>query len=89
MLIAENCCLVEMVPSVSPVSWSFYGLAVSQYGNVYTKLNMGETVADYMRSYVGFRYEFLAEVSLIVIGFLLFFVLVYAYSMKALNFRKR
>lgn len=74
---------------MSPVSWSFYGLAVSQYGDVHTKLDSGETVADYMRSYFGFRHEFLLEVCLIIIGFTFFFVLVYAYSMRALNFQKR
>ncbi|KAK4754744.1 hypothetical protein SAY87_008501 [Trapa incisa] len=76
-------------PLVSPVSWCFYGLAVSQYGNVYSKLDSGEKVADFIRSYFGFRYEFLVEVYLIVAGFSVFFVLAYAYSMKALNFQKR
>ncbi|PKI46242.1 hypothetical protein CRG98_033369 [Punica granatum] len=33
---------------VSPVSGSFYGVAVSQYGNVHAKLDTGETAADYM-----------------------------------------
>ncbi|GLT73000.1 hypothetical protein SLA2020_448900 [Shorea laevis] len=74
---------------VSPVSWSFYGLATSQYGDIKTKLETGETVAEFIRDYFGFRYDFLWVVSLALIGFCVFFVSVFAVSLKALNFQKR
>jgi hypothetical protein len=74
---------------VSPVSWSFYGLTTSQYGDINTKLDTGETVAEFIRDYFGFKYDFLWVVSLTLIGFCVLFVSVFAVSLKALNFQKR
>lgn len=66
-----------------------YGLIVSQFGDLQTKLESGETVAEYLRDYLGYRYDFLWVASLAVIGFALLFVLVFAFSMKCFNFQKR
>ncbi|KAF8032639.1 hypothetical protein BT93_D1534 [Corymbia citriodora subsp. variegata] len=72
-----------------PVAWSLYGMATALYGDVHSKFDSGEVVAEYLRDYFGFRYDFLWAVSVILIGFALLFVSVYAYAMKALNFQKR
>ncbi|XP_030549974.1 ABC transporter G family member 38-like isoform X1 [Rhodamnia argentea] len=72
-----------------PVSWSIYGMVTAQYGDMHSKLDSGETVAEYLRDYFGFRYDFLWVVSVVLIGFVLLFVSVYSYAMKALNFQKR
>lgn len=64
-------------------------MATSQYGDVHTKLDSGETVAEFLRDYFGFRYDFLWVVSLALVGFTVLFASVFAYSMKALNFQKR
>lgn len=69
--------------------WSLYGLAVSQYGDAQTKLDSGETVAEFLRDSMGFRYDFLWVASLAVVGFTLLFVSVFAYSTRAFNFQKR
>lgn len=73
---------------VCPVAWSLYGFAASQYGDVQTKMESGETVAEYMRNYFGYRHDFLGVVCIVLIGFNVLFASVFAYSMKALNFQK-
>lgn len=72
-----------------PVSWSLYGLATSQYGDVQSKLDTGETVAAFMRRYFGYKYEFLDMVLLVVILFGLVFGFVFVLATKILNFQKR
>ncbi|XP_019078624.1 ABC transporter G family member 39 isoform X2 [Vitis vinifera] len=74
---------------VCPVAWSLYGFAASQYGDVQTKMESSETVAEYMRNYFGYRHDFLGVVCMVLIGFNVLFASVFAYSMKALNFQKR
>ncbi|XP_060668670.1 ABC transporter G family member 38 [Ziziphus jujuba] len=74
---------------LSPVSWSLYGVIVSQFGDLQTKLESGETVAEYLMDYMGYRYDFLWVASFAVIGFALLFVSVFAFAMKFLNFQKR
>ena len=72
-----------------PVAWSLYGFAVSQFGDVETKLESGETLAEYMMNYFGYRHDFLGVVCMMLIGFNVFFASLFAYSMKTLNFQKR
>ncbi|XP_021275798.1 ABC transporter G family member 38 [Herrania umbratica] len=74
---------------VCPVSWSLWGMSTSQYGNLQTKLESGETVAQLMEDYFGFRRDWLWIVSLVLIGFTLLFACVFAFSMKFLIFQKR
>jgi len=56
---------------------------------MHNKFDSGETVAEYLRDYFDFRYDFLWVVSVVLIGFVLLFLSVYVYAMKALNFQKR
>ncbi|XP_022144931.1 ABC transporter G family member 38 [Momordica charantia] len=74
---------------ICPVSWSLYGMVASQYADIQTKLDTGETVAEFMQQYYGFRYDFLWVVSVALLGFTLLFVLVFVYSTKSLNFQRR
>ncbi|XWS26922.1 hypothetical protein CRYUN_Cryun26dG0071800 [Craigia yunnanensis] len=74
---------------VCPVSWSLWGMATSQYGDLHTMLESGETLAQFMDDYFGFRHDWLWIVSLVLIGFTLLFASVFAFSMKFLNFQKR
>ncbi|KAK3416807.1 hypothetical protein EUGRSUZ_H02568 [Eucalyptus grandis] len=47
---------------VCPVSWTLYGLVVSQFGDLTNTLeDTGDTVEDYMRDYFGFRHDFWAQ----------------------------
>ncbi|XP_051135802.1 pleiotropic drug resistance protein 1-like [Andrographis paniculata] len=81
---------------VCPVSWTLYGLAASQFGDLQDKfeLELGlesaeQTVADFVRSNFGFRHEFLGVVMFIVLLFGLAFAISFALSIKAFNFQKR
>uniref|UniRef100_A0A0E0C2X7 ABC transporter domain-containing protein n=2 Tax=Oryza meridionalis TaxID=40149 RepID=A0A0E0C2X7_9ORYZ len=49
---------------ICPVAWTLYGLGASQFGDVEEKLDTGETVAKFMRSYYGFKNEFLEMVAI-------------------------
>ncbi|XP_020688883.1 ABC transporter G family member 44 [Dendrobium catenatum] len=72
-----------------PVAWTLYGLLISQYGDVHEPLETNETVAEFMTSYFGYRRDFLGFVAFMVIGFALFFALLFATAIKLLNFQKR
>ncbi|KAI6681764.1 hypothetical protein NL676_035645 [Syzygium grande] len=74
---------------ICPLAWSLYGLVTAQYGDVHSTLDSGETVAEYLRDYFGFRSDFLWVVSVVLIGFVLLFVSVFTYATRALNFQKR
>lgn len=74
---------------ISPISWGFYGLAASQYGDIHTKLDTGETVAGFLKDYFGFRHDFMWVVCLALIGSCVFFASLFVVSLKVFNFQKR
>ncbi len=61
----------------------------SQYGDVKDILESGETVEDFVRSYFGFRNDFLGVVAVVIVGIPVLFGFFFALSIKALNFQKR
>ncbi|KAL3726508.1 hypothetical protein ACJRO7_031410 [Eucalyptus globulus] len=72
---------------VCPVSWTLYGLVVSQFGDLTNTLeDTGDTVEDYMRDYFGYRHDFLGAIAAAMIGFTMLFAFVFAISIKILNF---
>ncbi|KAJ4718241.1 Pleiotropic drug resistance ABC transporter [Melia azedarach] len=73
----------------SPVSWTLYGLVVSQFGDIEDELESGETVKQFLRSYFGFRHNFLGVVAVVVAGFTVCFAVIFAFGIKALNFQRR
>ncbi|PRQ25688.1 putative pleiotropic drug resistance protein PDR/CDR [Rosa chinensis] len=72
-----------------PMAWSLYGLATSQFGDLQNELETGETVEQFMRTYFGFKHEFLGVVAAVVAGFAVLFAFVFAFSIKMLNFQRR
>ncbi|XP_010254261.1 PREDICTED: pleiotropic drug resistance protein 1-like isoform X1 [Nelumbo nucifera] len=74
---------------VCPVSWTLYGLVASQFGDVEEKLDSGETVEEFLRSYFGFRHDFIGVVAVVVVGFTVLFGFIFAFSIRAFNFQKR
>ncbi|KAK9232138.1 hypothetical protein WN943_022381 [Citrus x changshan-huyou] len=42
-----------------PMAWTLYGLVVSQFGDLEDKLESGETVKQFLRSYFGYKHDFL------------------------------
>ncbi|KAK3416804.1 hypothetical protein EUGRSUZ_H02564 [Eucalyptus grandis] len=75
---------------VCPVSWTLYGLVVSQFGDLTNTLeDTGDTVEEYMRDYFGYRHDFLGVIAAVMIGFTMLFAFVFAVSIKILNFQRR
>ncbi|XP_055960604.1 pleiotropic drug resistance protein 1-like [Mercurialis annua] len=74
---------------ICPVAWSLNGLVTSQYGDLKTKLDTGETVESFVRNYFGFKHELLGAVAVIVLGFVLLYAFIFAVSIKIFNFQKR
>ncbi|KAF5466684.1 hypothetical protein F2P56_016589 [Juglans regia] len=73
-----------------PVAWTLYGLVVSQFGDVQDRLeDNDQTVEEYLKSYLGFRHDFLGVVGVVVAGFAVLFGFIFAFSIKAFNFQRR
>ncbi|KAJ3697920.1 hypothetical protein LUZ61_001625 [Rhynchospora tenuis] len=72
-----------------PVSWTLHGLVASQFGDLEDELDNGETVKEFIRSYFGFKESLIHGVAMVVIGFSVLFLLLFAYSIKRFNFQKR
>ncbi|KAL6344901.1 hypothetical protein AAG906_006658 [Vitis piasezkii] len=72
-----------------PVSWTLYGLLVTQFGDIKERLESGERVEDFVRSYFGYRNDFVGVVAGIVVGITVLFGFIFAYSIRAFNFQKR
>ncbi|OAY63326.1 ABC transporter G family member 36 [Ananas comosus] len=74
---------------ISPVAWTLYGLVVSQFGDIGDKLDSGETVADFVRDYFGFRHSFLGVVAVVVVAFAVLFAFLFGFAIMKFNFQKR
>lgn len=61
----------------------------SQFGDVQDKLDTGETVEQFVRSYLGFRHDFVGYVAVIIAGIGVLFGFIFAFSIKAFNFQTR
>ncbi|KAF8393291.1 hypothetical protein HHK36_021532 [Tetracentron sinense] len=73
-----------------PVAWTLYGLVVSQFGDIQDKfLDTDVVVEDFVRSYFGFRHDFLGVVSVAVVRFTLIFAFVFAFAIRVFNFQRR
>ncbi|KAL8458116.1 hypothetical protein ACS0TY_035847 [Phlomoides rotata] len=73
----------------SPISWTLYGLATSQYGDVEEYLSPKETVKEFLRSFFGFRHDFLGVVAAAIVGFVVVFVFIFGSAIRAFNFERR
>ncbi|KAI3860698.1 hypothetical protein MKX03_014734 [Papaver bracteatum] len=72
-----------------PVAWSLYGLVITQYGDIQTKLESEETVEEFLGSYFGFKNSLLPVVAVVIVGINVFFAFVFAFAIRTLNFQKR
>jgi len=71
------------------VSWTLYGLVTSQFGDIKEPIDTGETVEEFVRSYFGYRDDFVGVAAAVLVGFTLLFGFTFAFSIKAFNFQKR
>ncbi|XP_027084814.1 pleiotropic drug resistance protein 1-like [Coffea arabica] len=75
---------------ICPVAWTLYGLVVSQFGDIEEKmLDTNQTVQQFIRSYFGFRHDFVGYVAVIIVGVATLFTFIFAFSIKVFNFQKR
>ncbi|KAK2363926.1 pleiotropic drug resistance protein [Trifolium repens] len=77
---------------INPAAWTLNGLVTSQFGDIKDSLDFNGRIVpiqDFLRNYFGFKYEFLGIVAVIVVGFTISFVLVFAICIKKLNFQRR
>ncbi|XP_027344794.1 pleiotropic drug resistance protein 1-like isoform X3 [Abrus precatorius] len=73
-----------------PVAWTIYGLVASQFGDITNVLKSeNTTVQEFIRSYFGFKHDFVGVCAIMVSGFAVLFVFIFAVSIKAFNFQKR
>ena len=66
-----------------------YGLFASQFGDVEDKMENGETVKQFVRSYFDFKHEFLGVVAVVVAAFAVLFGVLFAAGIKRFNFQNR
>ncbi|KAH9292275.1 hypothetical protein KI387_042541, partial [Taxus chinensis] len=77
-----------------PYAWTLYGLITSQYGDVTDLMSEAGTeeqvpVGKFLESYFGFKHDFLGEVAIVIVGFVLLFAFVFAWSIRSINFQSR
>ncbi|KAL6607992.1 hypothetical protein ACP70R_041055 [Stipagrostis hirtigluma subsp. patula] len=74
---------------ICPVAWTLYGLGASQFGDVNEKMETSETVAEFLRSYYGFRHELLGMVAAVTMAYAVAFAILFGFSVKYINFQRR
>ncbi|KAJ4705159.1 Pleiotropic drug resistance ABC transporter [Melia azedarach] len=77
----------------NPNSWALYGIVTSQVGDIDGMLEIpgGDpvTVKQFLKDSLGFEYDFLPVVAVVLIAWLLLFLSVFAYGIRFLNFQRR
>jgi hypothetical protein len=77
----------------SPVAWTLYGLITSQLGDKKTEIVIpgdgSMELKEFLEQNLGYDYDFLPEVAVAHIGWVLLFAFVFAFGIKFLNFQKR
>lgn len=64
-------------------------MVTTQFGDIKERMETGETVEEFVRSYFGYRDDFKGIAGAVVVGFSLIFGFTFAFSIKAFNFQKR
>ncbi|KAK4380974.1 Pleiotropic drug resistance protein 1 [Sesamum angolense] len=74
----------------TPFAYTLYGIIVSQFGEIKDQMEGGdETVEEFLRNYFGFRHDMLGMVAAILLGFVVLFTFIFAYSIRTFNFQTR
>eukprot|EP00249_Psilotum_nudum_P025134 c29384_g1_i2 orf=661-5040(+) len=79
----------------TPVAWTLYGLIASQLGDLTdetTKVSDStkpEIISVWIKSYYGFRHDFLGAVAGVHVAFVILFAFIFAFGIKFLNFQNR
>ena len=74
---------------MNPVAWTVYGLSASQFGDVTDQFASGQSVREFVRSYFGFRHDFIGVAVAVVAGFGVVFAVTFAFAIKVFNYQRR
>ncbi|XP_022732621.1 ABC transporter G family member 32 [Durio zibethinus] len=77
-----------------PMAWSLYGLVISQYAGDERLVKLSDGVhsvptRQLLKEVFGYRHDFLGVAAVMVAFFVMFFALIFAFAIKALNFQRR
>ncbi|RZC79069.1 hypothetical protein C5167_003836 [Papaver somniferum] len=76
-----------------PVAWTLNGLVTSQFGDMTTSLltydGLEVPLKEFLKTSFGFHHDMLPVVACATAGFALLFALVFAFSIRSLNFQTR
>ena len=76
-----------------PLAWTVYGLIVTQYGDLEDIIKVpgqpDQTIKFYVKDYFGYDTDFIGQVAEVLVGFPVFFALIFAFCIKTLNFQRR
>lgn len=77
---------------ICPIAWTLRGIVTSQLGDVETKIvgpGFEGTVKEYLEVSLGYGPGMIGVSAAVLVGFNILFFLVFAVSVKVLNFQKR
>ncbi|GJN18417.1 hypothetical protein PR202_gb05578 [Eleusine coracana subsp. coracana] len=74
---------------ICPVAWTLYGLVVSQFGDMMTKMEDGTIVKVFVEEYFDFKHSMLGWVATIVVAFAVLFAFLFGLAIMKFNFQKR
>ncbi|CAN6183585.1 unnamed protein product [Urochloa humidicola] len=76
-----------------PVAWTIYGVIASQFGDIARTVTVpgsaDKLVKEVLKESLGMKHDFIGYVVLAHFGYILLFLFLFAYGIKALNFQKR
>ncbi|KAD4889306.1 hypothetical protein E3N88_21379 [Mikania micrantha] len=79
---------------ICPMAWTVYGCIVSQYHDanheiIVPGMTTNPSMTGYIKDYYGFELDFMGPVAAVLVGFCVFFALLYATFLRTLNFQMR
>jgi len=79
---------------ICPLAWTLYGLIASQFGDITTPVYVEATgatptVKDYIDTYFGYKQSFLGVVAGVMVGWAVFFAIIFVFAIRFLNFQRR
>lgn len=78
----------------NPVAWSLYGLVASQYSDNDKPILLSDGIHSVptrvlVKNVFGYRHDFVGIAGIMVVGFCVFFAVIFAFAIKSFNFMKR
>jgi ABC-type multidrug transport system permease subunit len=81
---------------ICPVAWTLYGLIASQFGDITEQVivfgvtdDKNPSVKDYINTQFGYKQSFLGVVAGVLVGWAVFFAIIFVFAIKYLNFQRR